>query len=278
MQQEVDPGHYPDMPAEDYHSGPGTSKSQLDKIAESPLTYWSSYLDPERPERKQTDAMVFGSAVHVAVLEPDLITQKIVVEPGFNRRTEKGRAEASAFAEEHKAKIILSPEDHQRMLKVRDAVYRDPAARALLTNGMPEQSLFARCPETGELIKCRPDWLTYAGGMIDVKTTKDASGFGFGREASTYRYDVSAGWYTNIPRILFGELPPFFVLLAVEPTYPFNVGVYEVEPPVRESGLQKGMRDLRRLIQCRAENRWPSYTDGAVQPLQFPAYAMFRED
>lgn len=59
------------MPAADYHAAPGLSASGLDDLAVSPLRYWHRHINPNREPEEPTRAMVFGSALHAAVLEPE---------------------------------------------------------------------------------------------------------------------------------------------------------------------------------------------------------------
>ena len=49
----------------EYHGGAGISKSGLDLVAQSPLHYWSAYLDPNRQAREETPAMAIGTGMIV---------------------------------------------------------------------------------------------------------------------------------------------------------------------------------------------------------------------
>lgn len=64
------PGVYDDLSNADYHGGPGISKSGLDLIEKAPSTY--RYAMDNSAEREETAAMRIGTAVHAAILEPEL--------------------------------------------------------------------------------------------------------------------------------------------------------------------------------------------------------------
>jgi len=256
---------------DEYHRGPGISKSHLDAIAsKSPRHYWHKYLNPDREPEEPTPAKVLGSAVHSAILEPDLFTQQYVANPGIERRSNAGKAEYAAFLAENTGKTILTDEQMQAALAVRDAVHRHPVAAGLLRGGVAEQSFYAADPEYGELIKCRTDYL--AGDMIvDVKTTDDASPNGFGKSAANFRYPLQVAWYHDVLDAAFGEHPPHWVFLAVEKEPPYAIGIYFVEPEDVQRARLAGRRDLARIISHRRAGHWPDYGAEAL-PLSLPTW------
>ena len=80
---------------EEYHAGPGVSKSQLDQIAESPATYiWAKNAPVDEEKLKAFD---MGSAIHCLLLEPDEFKDRFIIAPPFNRRTNTGKAEEAEF-------------------------------------------------------------------------------------------------------------------------------------------------------------------------------------
>lgn len=266
-----------DLSNEAYHTGPGISKSHLDRIAppNSPLHYWNVYLNPEREPTEATPEMLKGTAIHTAILEPDLFPAQVVESPAFNRRTKDGKAEAEAFAQANAGKIILDPEDYQDCLAVRDAVHRHPLAGSLLRAGKVEQSFFATDPTTGELIKCRPDFLRDDGIMVDLKSTASAAPDEFNRSVWNYRYYVQAPWYLDIPRLLYGEAPPDFVFLAVEKKPPYAIGVYYLDADYMDRGRLHYRRDINAIAACRARNQWPDFAL-EIQPLSLPGWAKYK--
>lgn len=258
-----------------YHRGPGISKSHLDAIAgRSPLHYWNKYINPDRIRAEPTAAMIMGSAVHSAVLEPDLFPSEYVAAPtDINRRTNAGKAEFAAFEASNKGKTVLDVEDFATCLAIRDAVYRHPVAGGLLTGGKAEQSFYAVDAETGELIKCRTDYLHDSGSMIvDVKTTEDASPGGFGKSAANFRYPVQCAWYNGVLDAAFGEHPQDWVFLAVEKQPPYAVGIYFMEPDQVARASFAARRDLMRIVECKRSGVWPDYGMQPL-PLALPAWS-----
>ena len=249
----------------EYHADPAISTSHLHAVAASPYHYWKRYLDPDRRPVEPTAAMRLGSLVHCAVLEPDELLQRYGV--AGDRRTKAGKEQAAAMAAE--GIEAVSEADMVTALLMADAVRQHPAAAALLTTGKAEQSFWWDDQQTGLRCKCRPDWMT-GSVLVDLKTTIDASPAGFARSVAAYRYHVQARHY------LSGTFAERFVFIAVEKTYPYAVGVYELDAAAMEHGETLRRRNLATIADCKAINEWPGYgTD--IQPLSLPGWAL-RDD
>lgn len=261
---------------DEYHAGPGISKSHLDAISgASPRHYWHKYLNPDREPEVSTPAKIMGSAVHAAILEPDLFPTLVVASPGFDRRTKNGKAGYEEFYGQHAGKIVLEPDDYETCIKVRDAVHTHPVASGLLKNGRAEQSFFAIDPDTGELVKCRTDYMHDSGAMIvDVKTTDDASPNGFGKSAANYRYIIQTAWYHRVLDCAFGEHPENWLFLAVEKEPPFAVGIYFTESDAVARASIAAQRDFETIVKHRRSGVWPDYGMDP-QPLLLPAWSKF---
>jgi hypothetical protein len=265
-------GHMPHLTNEEYHAAPGVSKSKLDAIANrSPLHYWAEYEDPNRV-RETTKALDAGQAIHTAILEPDMLLERVACEPECDRRTKVGKEIAAAFELENAGKIILKNEVYQTVLALRDACYRHPVASGLLALGKAEQSYFATDAETGELVKCRADYIHDDGSMIvDVKSAVDASPWGFGKAAASYRYPVQASWYMDVIAAATGRRPQHFVFLAFEKEYPYAIGVYYAAADVIERARETARRDFLKILHHKRTDTWPDYGTDVLQ-LQLPAW------
>jgi len=258
-----------EMTNDEYHAGPGVSNSHLKEIARSPLHYWEKYINPEREAQPQSSALIVGSGAHSAVLEPDLFPTEYCAAPKVDRRTKGGKAEYAAFEAENLGKTILSADEYDLCLRLRDAVHGDAAASQLLSSGIAERSAFTTESQTGELIKCRSDFLCHGHPLIvDLKTADDASPQGFARAAVNYGYYRQAPWYADILQDITGE-PHHFAFVVVEKARPHAVAVYFVEPEDMDIGRRENRRLLYLIAACRAENRWPGYATEPM-PLELP--------
>lgn len=271
-----------EMTNDEYHAAPGYSKSHLDKIADCPAEYWHHYLNEDRKKaaedgeaeaaEEKREELVQGSAIHTAILEPDLFPSTYMVLPDLNLRTKAGRAERDAFIAAHPGREVLTVEQHNIAIACQNAVRRHPVASRLFREGQAEQSWFTIDKETGELIKCRTDWLNASAGMIvDVKSTKDASPAGFGKSVANFRYHLQPPWYQDVFEQEFGEAPPLWVFLAIEKKEPFKIGLYYPTPDDIEMGRRQARRDFMKILECKRTGSWPDYGH-EVQPLQIPGW------
>lgn len=277
---------------DEYHSGPGISKSHLDTIwSSSPRHYWHKYLNPNREPEEKTEALILGDAIHSAVLEPDLFTKAFVMapeeapaRPTSRQVNAKKPSESSIrqiawwrdFDKEHAGRTVLRVEHYKACLAIRDAVHAHELAGPLLrAPGRSEQSFYAIDPETSELIKCRIDRLQADGStVIDVKSTSDASPSAFGRSCADYRYPVQQAWYNRVLDTEFGEHPETWAFLAVEKDPPYAIGIYFAEPEVLARAEIAADRDFQRIVDCRRKGLWPDYGESPL-PMAIPNWSKF---
>jgi len=251
---------------EQYHADPAVSASHLHAIAKSPYHYWSRFLDPNRKPVEPTAAMRLGTLVHCAVLEPDELLQRYGV--CASRTTKAGKEQAQQMAADGIEPVTSS--DMALALSMAASVRTHQAASALLAKGKAERSFWWDDTATGLRCKCRPDWF-YGTTIVDLKTTTDASPAGFARSVATFRYHVQASHY--LAGLHGAER---FVFIAVEKTYPYAVGVYELDADALGIGEQLRRHDLRVIADCKAINEWPGYGD-TIQPLSLPKWALNTE-
>ncbi len=287
-----------EMTNDEYHAAPGYSCSHIKTMAGGFLDYYDEYLrPPTEPEEgdeedepsvadqwKAQQDLILGSAIHMAVLEPDLVLGQIIEMPGLNFRTKDGRAERDAILRANfPHKLVLSAAMVRTVKRCRDAVYKHPIASKLFTSGRAEQSLFAIDNETGELIKCRPDWENQMiGAVIDVKTCRDSSPDGFARDAYNLRYQFQPPWYWRVMESARGWVPEHWAWVAIEKPTPkrqhARAEVYFQTPDDIEADAPEVGRHFREILRRNAEGDWPSsHTDRGPLPLGRPAWARRRE-
>jgi exodeoxyribonuclease VIII len=246
----------------DYHADPAVSASHLHAVASSPYHYWSRFLNPDRPPSVQTAAMKLGSLTHCAVLEPDELSSRYGI--CLPRNTKAGKEmEGEMIAAGIEA---VTASEMEQAMAMAGSVRSHQAAASLLRDGKAEQSFWWDDTPTGLRCKCRPDWYT-GNTIVDLKTTTDASPKGFARSVAQWRYAIQQNHY------LAGTFAERFVFIAVEKTYPYAVGVYELDEAAALYGETERRNNLQTIADCRAISEWPGYGN-TIQPLSLPAWAL----
>lgn len=264
------PGIYEGISNADYHGGPGISISGLKLFQRSPLHYWSTYHDPNRPEREDSKAFRLGTAIHAAVLEPDAFAATYKVAPQCDRRTKEGKAIAAAFeAECGPDTVILPPDEFAAVEAIAAQVKRHPMASNIMAQGAPEVSVYWEDVETGVLCRCRPDWLA-PGIILDVKSTEDASPWEFQRTIVRYGYHLQAAWYMDGLHAA-GQSRDAFVFMAVEKSRPHAVALYYADQEMLDFGRAEYRRLLDQYARCSSRNEWPGYPP-VVSPIGLPLW------
>ncbi len=260
---------------DDYHAGPGVSKSDLDKIEKSPAHYYAAKLDPSRPSQKeQTASQLTGTLLHCALLEPDQFILRYAVGPGVNRNAKTWKDfEASLAA----GVTAIKPDDYTMAWAQADSMRRLPQVRELLGAGQAEASAYWSDPETGVLCRCRPDWHHPCGDtgviLMDAKTCGSASPTEFVREAARHRYDVQDAYYSDGFAIASGREVLAFIFAAVECDYPYAAAAVMLDEHSKDAGRRKYRRNLNTYAECLRADTWPGYPQD-ISLVSLPAWAL----
>lgn len=284
-----EPGVYPKVSAAEYHAWDCASTSRLSILLnKSPAHMRHAIEHPSTP----TASMRLGTALHMAVLQPDLYATDYEVAQQCEETTEKGKRcsrrgtewHGAWFCAQHKpvgagacAFNVLSEEDAAVVFAMKQALLSRPASAKLLSaDGPTELSIVWDDAETGVRCKARVDKLALEYGVaIDLKTAQDASPDAFARSIDTYGYARQASHYLH-GLAANGLICDSFVFDVVEPDPPHAVGLYRVGEDSLDVGRVQIRRALATYAECERTGVWPSYGDG-VQDIELPAWAFKRE-
>lgn len=256
----------PNMPAWEYHRDPSISKSGLDQFRRSPA-HFQAWL---KEDRQQTPAMRIGTLTHTAVLEPGAFNEKTVVAPLVDKRTKEGKSIWEQFKAEHEGKDIISFDEHDQIVAMRDSVRKHQAAGKLLAKGGSEISVFAVCPQTKVMCKGRFDWLN-GNIIVDLKTTEDASPEGFAKSVANYRYHIQAAHYIALAGLV-GIKDVTFKMIAVEKAAPYAVAVYELDVADLILAEAERIKLLEMFASCTQFQSWPAYSQ-SITTISLPRWA-----
>src|SRR3972149_1627773 len=156
------------------------SASGLKKIKKSPLHFMTE-------EKKETEALSFGSAYHKYILEKEMQAAE--------------------------GKIMIDQPTFEIIKSMQERLWKHRYVRSLFSNGEAEKSFYCEVEtEVGILkIKIRVDYHKKKHRIItDLKTCQDASMGEFPKNAASYDYHIQAALYSDIMKAITGEEWPFF--------------------------------------------------------------------
>ena len=204
------------------------SNSMLGLLKKSPKEL-ARYFEKGSPT---TQAMEFGRAFHLAILEPQVFSEQVVVYTG---KTKRGKA-WDEFCQENEGKTIVTEIEFECIKGMENVLFSNKdIARKL--HGNKEVPMVWQDTLSSVLCKGKVDIIT-GGQIVDIKTTQDASFEAFRRSAYKYGYNRQAAFYLD------GFEAKDFVFIVIEKKAPYNVGVYHCSNDFIDSGREEYSRLL----------------------------------
>lgn len=254
------------MTNEEYHRRDELSNTGNNTIIdESPAHF--QYYRQNPPE--QTAAMITGTVVHTATLEPERFLDTHVAMPECDRRTKAGKEFYEKFIIENHGKTVMSAPTYHQVFGMIGSVMAHKSAKAILQKNHNELSFFAELE--GVKCRCRPDILREGRLIADLKTTDDAGFRGFQKSFANYKYHRQAAFYCDLVAQITGETYDTFTIIAVEKHAPYAVQVFVIDEASIEKGREEYQRGLAVYRECLLTGKWPAYSEDVV-PMNLPSW------
>ena len=219
-------------------------------------------------------AMVFGSAFHCLLLEPEKFTEQYILEPKFDKRTTIGKEAHAAWLQEHGSKEVLSVEAWAMLPAMVAGVMRNRYARSAIEgSGSIEEPVEWTDDVSGLRLKCKPDIRLANGLIIDVKTTNDIDPEAWSRTVATFGYHRQAALYLDGCWQVHQADGPF-VHIAVSKEPPHECAVYEVGSESLAIGRSENADTLAELMMRRDSGDWSGRWSADVTTVNLPTWYM----
>jgi hypothetical protein len=257
------------MTEEEYNAIPGIRRSSLHKMAQSPMHYKHALTEAH----KDSPALAFGRALHMAVLEPELFEKSYAVAPSISKATKAGRTAWELFEADAAGREIITQADYDKVLEMRESIMANPLAAELLS-GAHEQACYWVDDMTGLACKVKLDAVLDIGDRIvvaDIKTCTDASTEAFMRDAVKHGYDFQSGMYTEGVAVDTGKEADF-VFIAIEKQPPYAVNVLAADKCFVLRGKDLFREYLGKVAECEASGVWWQYNADGINELKLPYY------
>ncbi len=265
MQDYPQIGAHPGIPEPEYRSWKAFSITNGLKLLKSPGHYRHAEDNPREP----TKSMMFGTAVHERLLEPEVFKEKYIYVPEEIPRDRRTKARKKWEEENtpvvvrdgHVAidpafmpKSVLETEDAKAIETIAEQVMTRDCCAGLLEGGENEIALVWR-HDFGEgvepmLCKGRLDcYQQDLGLLVDIKTTADASPEKFGKSAANYCYHIQLAHYLAGARALDLEIESV-VIVAIESEEPYGVERLSSSVECAEGGRASASGATREVSSC----------------------------
>lgn len=284
------------------------SVSGVMDFCESPFHFYTWNILKDRPE---STAMLEGRALHLAVLEPekfeDQVYTHVRVPNGYHlvdtvddlkayieKRgvpVPKGKKEVlvNTFKElrdefaitkdelllMYADKTLLTEKSYENTLKMQKSVRAHEFVKRYIDQE-GDKELYLKGEVEGVEIRGRIDWVFYSASMNqyivnDLKKTTSAKRRDWERTILARKYFIQAWLYMELIRQNFGK-DCLYSYVVVEGASPFITEVYAADDGQLDAGEQLTRLKLNQYKKCLDENKWPTYSDGKIQPCSLPKY------
>jgi hypothetical protein len=256
-------GTFYNLPEHIYRDAAGVNISNLKLMGRSPAHYQARVTGPKIAP---TPAMIFGTLLHSACLEPKKLAGSFVVKPeDMDFRSKVGKEWRDA-----QTAPIIDAAQAAALNEAAAKVLSHPTASLVLDGADKEVSVFKRRPGSDLLLKGRLDAVKVDDQglttIADIKTTDDASSNAFARAIASWGYAEQAAFYMD----LVGA--SYFLFIAVEKTAPYEVAIYCLDEESIALGRERNNRHLDTLEACLKANEWVGYSQ-EIETISLPRWA-----
>jgi hypothetical protein len=258
-----------------YHHGIGIAKGKLDQFHKSPLKYYHNHCNLSIENKPE--AFKIGEMVHQLILEPEKSRAKFVSDEQIYK--DSGESRATKAYKTKKAELELSGKyliqacDYDMAYTMAKNVLSHEKLQNILQNGLAERCVYAIDPETGLVMRCKPDYLLLSDGInFDLKTTADASLEEFQRSIWTYRYYVQAAYYNYVCTLAAQKEFSSFIFGCLEKEEPFDIALYYMDMGAICKGEEDMRKDLNAYANCVESDKFPGYSRD-IEAISLPFWA-----
>lgn len=278
---------------EEYRMVDALHISQLKPMARSAKHFKHDLDTPRTPSQ----AMILGTALHTAVLEPEKFAKEYIFIPdmplrskadkdafkavcleivshrgldvagfeGFSFHNEEGRTAFFHALTKHGI-TILPDSEMSRVLAMSRAIGEHSSAHFWINaKGQNEASGYWRDSQTGVLCCARFDKIVSEPQpvIVEIKTTQDAREEYFMRDFAKFGYGMQAAWYLWGAKTITGKTHAH-ITIAVESEPPYGVAVYMLGDTSLEFMHAKNRSLLNKYAECKRSGIWPGYKDEII--------------
>lgn len=251
-----------------YFANPAINRSRLWKLLRRTPAHFR-FADEE-----ETKAQSIGKAAHVAILQPEILENRVLVGPDVNKNTKEWREYKESAAVTGRA--LVDPKEWDIIRRMRDNAMQHALVRRLVDGAVIETSVYFDVD--GVALKARPDaWNKKLGLMADIKTAANAGARDFSQSVARYGYHLQEYMYAK-GLVLNQQHIEGTVFIVIEKESPYLVALYELDPHAISEAKKLFDKALADYKACAKNESWPGYTPEGPETINLPAWAFSRDD
>jgi hypothetical protein len=199
-----------DLPEERHHADHGLGSTNIRMLAKSPADYWhESWMNPSRPEDRDTEARLIGRAMHKLVFEGNIFGRMYARGPDQRGMTTAEKTKSTKDANEAariQGKVSIKADAYDRIVMAAEMIKRNPHLATAFENGRAEVTFIYEVD--GIRRKVRYDYIKavqrssgIVAGVGDLKSVQNELEKPIEQACydavANWRYDVQAQWYLD---------------------------------------------------------------------------------
>lgn len=280
------PGIYSGVPSRVYH-GQLTAKHSVSNSGlkvvfdDSPAHFFEgSYLNPANWETVEVDGvevqqlieqpagepLIFGRAAHHLLLGEADFRKHFAVRPETYTDDKGATKPWSSNANVCKAwlagqrdvdRTVVTMTQIEHIKGMAKSLGKHPLIQQGILRGYIEHSMVAEDPETGIMLKTRPDAIpTDSGDFGDLKTAADITDDGIQRAIGDNNLHMQGALVRMVYRLITGREMESFTLIFVEKSPPYCVRIHTLTGEDLDLGEDQIRIALKTMARCFETGRW----------------------
>jgi hypothetical protein len=143
--------------------------------------------------------------------------------------------------------------------RIVESFHTHPKFKNILKDGIAEQAIYARDPETGLILKIKPDFC-FDDVIMDIKSTTDADEDEFSRTIATWDYHCQNAMYRYVFKLAKGVYP-VFIWGACEKVPPYECRPFILSEEHADLGMKLFRHRLNKLATAIDSGCFNGYSD-----------------
>lgn len=254
--------------------------TSIAEFRRSPFKYF------HREELKPTPSQIFGTLVHLFLLQPDKFNETTILEPDFDelklstKKTKKSLKEE--FNSTYSDKEIISLETLKSLQMIKDNIHSNDLIKSLLLHkdSVSEKTHVTHMYDTASSLDYKlqgtPDlFVPDLNLIIDIKTSADCRYPHFRRSVYSYEYFIQAAVYKKLLEDTYKISFNRFMWLVIENKKPFIYSYYYATQELLELGLNCMLNTLPKMIEAYKNKNYQPLHEHAGDNMDLAEYQKF---